>query len=170
MADQTPSNKPANSQPPAASSAPVAASAPGSTPASDAVTVKDHVALSETVDKLAKQVQASSDRAAAAEAEAKSLREQLAKQVQAPAAVAAQSFPRGKFDHMLQDEAELARRAAAGATAIDTRPIQAGHYVVAGHTAVRSLEHTFKPGEDFTGAAGDIDGLLKSGAIVESDD
>jgi hypothetical protein len=165
-------NNPSASAP--ASSSPAAPAASGG---DGGVSVKDHLDLLESVkklaarsDTLASQVSDATSRAAKAEQESAALRAELDKRSSAPVVTELSTFAPGDRDYMLQDPAEVAARLASRVTAIDTRPIQPGHYVVAGHTSVRSLEHTFKPGEAFTGALGDVDGLLKSGALVEVED
>ena len=66
----------------------------------------------------------------------------------------------------LQSAAEL-ESAKKAETDTTPKPIKSGQYKVAGHTNVRSLDKTFCPGDDFTGDAGDVAGLVKLGALVE---
>lgn len=128
-----------------------------------------------------KEHEAAVSKASQAEGEAKRLRSELERSdednrrvlseleaLKASKAAAPVLF--GPRDHMLQTEEEIAATKDASVSVIDQRPIRSGHYRVAAHTSIRSLGHMFKPGESFLGAVGDIDGLLKTGALVEDDE
>lgn len=69
-----------------------------------------------------------------------------------------------------QADVEALAKAKAAEDAKAAQAVMPGSYVVSPSGHVRSLDKLFKPGEDFTGAVGDIPGLVASGALMTAAD